>query len=83
MVETSFGKRLKELRESAGLSQQDLATRAGLSVGGLAGLEQGRREPNWTTVLSLASALEVDCKAFQELAAPAKKTPKGRPKRKP
>jgi transcriptional regulator with XRE-family HTH domain len=61
---SSFGDRLKELRERAGLSQAQLADRAGMNVFGVAKLEQGQREPSWATVLALATALGVDCTAF-------------------
>jgi transcriptional regulator with XRE-family HTH domain len=64
----SLGQRLKRLREAAGLSQQDLAVRAGLSVSVVSQIEQGRKtDPRMTTVLFLAEALGVD---VQELAGP-------------
>jgi transcriptional regulator with XRE-family HTH domain len=74
-----FGMRLKELREAAGLTQPALAKKAGLSKGGVADLEQGRREPSWATVQDLAAALGVDCTAFTQ--APAERAPArpGRP----
>src|SRR5262245_10361830 len=75
-----FGLRLKQLREAAGLTQPQLAEKAGLSKGGIANLEQGIREPAWSTVLLLAEALGVDCRAFQEApAADVKPRGRGRP----
>jgi transcriptional regulator with XRE-family HTH domain len=59
-----FAGRLKELREQAGLTQQQLADKAGLSKFGVSDLEQGRRIPGWDTVLALAAALGVDVGAF-------------------
>jgi transcriptional regulator with XRE-family HTH domain len=61
---TGFGIRLKELREAAGLTQDELAERAGLYKFSVAKLEQGVREPVWSTVLTLAAALGVNCLAF-------------------
>jgi transcriptional regulator with XRE-family HTH domain len=61
-----FAGRLRELREKAGLSRQQLADKAGLKVGGVRNLEQGVREPGWRTVVALADALGVDCRAFLE-----------------
>ena len=61
---TGFSARLKELRESAALTQEGLAERAGLYKFSVAKLEQGVREPTWATVLALASALGVECGAF-------------------
>lgn len=63
---TGFAKALKRLREQAGLSQAQLAEKAGLNVFGVAKLEQGVREPGWSTVLKLASALGVECTAFSD-----------------
>src|SRR5919197_2825742 len=57
----SFGERLRRYRISAGLTQEALADRAGLSVRGIADLERGaRRYPHFHTLRSLAQALELD-----------------------
>lgn len=63
---TGFGRRLKELREKAGLSQAQLAEKTGMNVFGVAKLEQGQREPGWATVLIICKALSVDCTAFAD-----------------
>ena len=77
-----FGLRLKELRQRAGLTQPQLAERAGMSLNGVALIEQGRREPVWSTVLALAAALGVNARAFlMAKAAIAKPQKRGRPKR--
>lgn len=56
----SFALRLKRLRESAKLSQQELAERSGLSVSLVAQSEQGlRSDPKMSTLLKLAHALGV------------------------
>lgn len=64
-ADTGFGDRLKELREAAGLSQAALAEAAGLNRFGVAKLEQGVREPGWSTVLALAAALTVTPNDFR------------------
>jgi transcriptional regulator with XRE-family HTH domain len=75
-----FGGRLRELREAAGWTQQRLAEVAGMKLGGVRNLEQGRRSPAWETVLALAQALGVDCTAFTK--EPAAREPKpGRPRK--
>jgi transcriptional regulator with XRE-family HTH domain len=52
-----FGARLQELRQQAALTQQQLADKAGLKVGGIRDLEQGINElPWWDTVLALTKA---------------------------
>ena len=84
MSEQTFASRLKQLREEAGLTQPELAERAGMNQFGIAKLEQGVRKPTWETVQALARALGVDCTAFQvddkpaEAENPAKKTGKGK-----
>jgi transcriptional regulator with XRE-family HTH domain len=74
-----FAGRLKELREQAGLTQPGLADRAGLSKAGIADLEQGRREPSWSTAVALAGALGVEVTAFLKEPAPRQQTGRGRP----
>jgi transcriptional regulator with XRE-family HTH domain len=80
MTVQAFGLRLKELRQQAGLTQSQLAEKAGVSTAGIANLEQGRHEPGWSTVLALAAALDVDCRAFQETPT-AKPAGRGRPRK--
>src|SRR5436305_1708171 len=64
----AFAIKLKALRESAGLTQEELAQKAGLHVGAVFKLEQGRREPTWATVQTLCKALGVNCQAFEDEA---------------
>src|SRR6188472_4167252 len=56
----SFGARLKALRETAGFTQEELATIADLSVHAVSALERGeRRRPYVDTVRALSAALEL------------------------
>ena len=82
---TGFATRLRELRESAGLTQRELAERSGLHLGGLTKIEQGDREPAWSTVLDLAGALGVEVGAFVVNGAPPepRPAPMGRPRKAP
>src|SRR5689334_14298645 len=53
-----FGDLLRQLREQAGLTQSDLAERAGLTPNAISALERGeRRQPYPHTVNALADAL--------------------------
>jgi transcriptional regulator with XRE-family HTH domain len=52
-----FGAHLRRLRGAAGLTQEELAERAGLTAKGISDLERGRRRPYPHTVRSLADAL--------------------------
>jgi len=63
----SFGNTLRRVRSSAGLSQEALAERAGLSARGISDLERGRRMPRLATVRMLADALELDASARSTL----------------
>jgi transcriptional regulator with XRE-family HTH domain len=76
-----LGARLRELREQAGLTQQQVADAVGCTWEAVSRWERGTREPGWSQVLALAGALGVDCNAFaQEPAQPAAEKPKrGRP----
>jgi transcriptional regulator with XRE-family HTH domain len=80
----AFGQRLRELRERAGLTQAQLAERAGMHRQGVAKLELGEREPSWSTLLALTKALAVDLNAFARPAgsAAASRRP-GRPPKGP
>jgi transcriptional regulator with XRE-family HTH domain len=69
----TFGERLKELREAAGLSQEALARAAGLSTSTVAKTEQRDIDPSWSTVQALAKALGVSSEDFREGAPPPKK----------
>src|SRR4051812_16029885 len=56
----ALSQRIKRLREAAGLSQQEVATRGDLSLSLVAKLEQGKKaDPRASTLLALAKALEV------------------------
>lgn len=55
---TAFGARLRSAREAAGLTQEALAERAGLSFNAVSALERGlRRHPYPATLQALADAL--------------------------
>jgi putative transcriptional regulator len=60
----TFAQKLKELRESAGLTQTQLAERVGISRVTLARLETSKTVPTWPVVYDLARALKVSCEAF-------------------
>lgn len=51
------GARLYELRRKAGLSQRELAAKAGLSVAYVSRIESGDRSPSMTALIALAEVL--------------------------
>ena len=68
-----FGPLLRRRRLVAGLSQEELAERAGLSARGISALETGyRATPRPETVRLLAEALGLDAAARTELVAAAR-----------
>src|SRR5262249_37403557 len=73
--------RLRALRESAGLSQQEVAVRADLSMSLVAKLEQGKKgDPRASTLLALAGALGVKPGAIlEDLFPPAAQGAEGPP----
>jgi transcriptional regulator with XRE-family HTH domain len=84
VAEEMFAQRLKRLREAAGLTQRELAEKAGLHLMGLAKIEQGDRSPSWESVQKLAKALGVSCSAFEDTTpteAEAPPAPRGRPRK--
>lgn len=55
-----FGERLKALRKTAGMSQEQLAHVAGVERAYVSSAETGRRNSQLTTIYRLAKALGVD-----------------------
>jgi transcriptional regulator with XRE-family HTH domain len=67
---SGFGQRLRRLRIAAGLTQAELAERAGMSAKSIAALERGRRQhPHPPTVRALAQALGLSEAERAKLAA--------------
>ena len=54
---TSFTNRLVQLRKKRGLTQQQIADEIGVNRGSYSNWEKGKREPNFETLLKLASIL--------------------------
>src|SRR5580700_6006605 len=68
----TFGSQLGAWRRSAGLSQEELAERAGLSVRTISSLERGRtRAPYQESLHRLADALGLDATTRAEFFAAA------------
>jgi transcriptional regulator with XRE-family HTH domain len=59
-MDSAFGRRLRELRQAAGLSQNELGRRAGINPGTINHFETGEREPTGRgQVLALADGLGI------------------------
>jgi len=59
-----FTKKLRQLREDAGISQEELAARAGLDRSYISLVERGRRSPTVNTLAKIAAVLSVEIKDF-------------------
>jgi len=62
----AFGRNVRQLRDSLGLSQEKLATKANLDRSFLSGIESGSRNPGVLTVAKLAKALGVTTARLME-----------------
>lgn len=60
----SFIRKLRLLRESKGLSQEELAARAGLDRSYISLVERGRRSPTVNTLVKIADVLEIEIRDF-------------------
>jgi transcriptional regulator with XRE-family HTH domain len=62
-----FCDRLQTLRERAGLTQQELAVKAGMAQSSVAKLERNEtRDPKWSSICALALALGVSLDEFKD-----------------
>ncbi|MEW6663031.1 MAG: helix-turn-helix domain-containing protein [Bacillota bacterium] len=59
-----IGARIKQLREELGLSQNELARRAGIAQSSLSYLESGAKSPSVDTLLLICKALGVSLTEF-------------------
>jgi transcriptional regulator with XRE-family HTH domain len=58
------GQEVRRLREARGWSQPKLAVEAGIAVSGVSQIENGKRNPNASTLVKLARALDVEVADF-------------------
>ena len=61
---TTFATNLRRLRRKEGLTQEQLATKAGMPAAQLSHYECGRREPTLTNLRALQEALQCGYPAF-------------------
>jgi transcriptional regulator with XRE-family HTH domain len=66
----TFGQKLKELREAAGLTQAQLAAASGVPIGTVRDYEQTRRDPQFSAVQKLARGLGLGIEAFAAVDLP-------------
>ena len=54
-----FGRYIRQLREERGLTQSELATRAGLAVDSVRRIERGQLSPSLKSLAKLAEGMEI------------------------
>jgi transcriptional regulator with XRE-family HTH domain len=59
-IAAQFGTNLRQARRRSGLTQSQLAVKAGISASQVYRLETSVREPRLRTILSLGKALDID-----------------------
>lgn len=58
-IKVEFGNQVRELRLARGLSQEELAFRAGVHRTYLGGIERGERNPSLKNISAIAEALGI------------------------
>ena len=59
LIQKQFGKRVRDLRLAKGLSQEELAFRAGVHRTYLGGIERGERNPALKNIAAIAKVLDI------------------------
>jgi transcriptional regulator with XRE-family HTH domain len=63
-VMTRFGDRLRTVRKEKGLSQKELAVKAGLSTSQIARMETGKLNTTISTLVTVSNALNIELSGF-------------------
>lgn len=63
-TEELFGKRLKEIRKSSGLSQAELASKIGVDEKYISRLETSTSTPSFAMIIKLSDTLNTDIESF-------------------
>lgn len=67
LLQQKIGNRIRELRESKGISQQNLAAICNFEKANLSRLEAGRTNPTLATLYKISQALEVSLSELVEI----------------
>ncbi|MEM9463877.1 MAG: helix-turn-helix transcriptional regulator [Actinomycetota bacterium] len=70
-IARAFGARVREIRHSTGMTQEQVAEAAGLHPTFISNVERGYRVPTVPTLLRLATALDTKAGAFVEDLGPS------------
>lgn len=64
LLVTAFADALREARQTAGMTQEDLAERADVSVRFISFLETGKRQPSLSAIAAVSAGLGVSMSAL-------------------
>jgi len=64
----ALGEAIRQLRQKRGVTQEDLAHEADITTGTLSLIERGQANPTWSTIDSLAQALDTSIGSIAKLA---------------
>jgi len=64
----ALGEAIRQLRQKRGLTQEDLAHKAGITTGTLSLIERGHANPTWATIKEIAAGLDVSLMRLSELS---------------
>ena len=70
----ALGLAIKKLREARGLTQEELASRAGTTVGTVSRLEAAKSAPAWATVMQFIDALGVSLPELAQAVETARRS---------
>jgi transcriptional regulator with XRE-family HTH domain len=62
----AFGKTLKEFRRNLGMTQEELALRAGIAPNFISLLERGEKSPSLDTAFRISEAMDIRAEVFIE-----------------
>lgn len=63
-IENSFGERLKTARKHLSITQEELASKAGLSTITISKLESGVNKPSFDVILALSHSMDIEPNYF-------------------
>jgi len=70
----ALGLAIKELREARDLTQEELASRAGMTFGTVSRLESAKSAPAWATAMQLIDALGVSLPELAQAVETARRS---------
>jgi transcriptional regulator with XRE-family HTH domain len=70
----ALGLAIKELRDARELTQEELASRAGMTFGTVSRLESAKSAPAWATVMQIIDALDVSLSELAQAVEEAKQS---------